>query len=228
MIKLIATLSIVSSLSIASNASASPSTTLFVPSGYGAGDGTVYINADYQSKTRGTNKADGEIGVGLGLGDANKGVGIEVNYTINSLSGGGGGTTGDGAVSLKLHRRVSDDTSVAVGYNQFAKIGTSDYPSNSIYGSVTKVFATKDKLSDTFSRVAVTAGYGGGVFNNRPFGAVAVRVAKPLSLIAEYTGQDVAAGVSFAVNDNLTVNVGARDLDRGARFVAGASYGFTF
>jgi hypothetical protein len=226
--KLFIGLTVLSTLSIATNATANPATTLFVPSGYGADSGSAYVTADIQSNTRGTNKADGEIGVGIGLGDASNGVGIDANYTVNSLSGSGGGTTGDGGFSLKLHRRLSDDTSVAIGYNQFAKIGTSDYPNNSVYGSVTKVFATKEKLSDSFSRVAVTVGYGSGVFNNRPFGAVAVRVAKPISLIAEYTGQDIAAGVSFAVSDNLTLTAGARDIDRGARFVAGASYGFKF
>jgi hypothetical protein len=226
--------------------STAPNLTISNPTGFGASDGTVYTSVSYQSRTRFGNKSDAEASVGIGFGDA-KNVALEVNYAINSFgTGNNGGKFGDGGFSAKVHKQFGDDFSAAVGYNQFATIGNSDYQKGSYYVVGTKVFATKDDIEQPFSRVAVTAGVGGGVFNGfkptdnpnkvKPgvgaFGSVALRVTNQISIIGEYTGQDFAAGVSVVPFKDvpLTITPAVRDLgskDR-PRFVLGATYGFKF
>lgn len=220
-----------------------PNLTVWAPSGYGADSGTVYIQSDYQNRTRFTSKSDGAVGVGIGLGDA-RDLAIDVNYTVNSLSGSGGGKTGDGGFSAKVHKRLGDDTSVAIGYNQFAVNGTTDYQRGSYYAVGTKIIETKKALSEPFSRVAITVGVGGGVFNgfnpndsptqNKSgiglFGAVSTRVSDRVAVIGEYTGQDFAAGLSIVPFKDvpLVVTPAIRDIGSqdGARVTVGLGYSF--
>lgn len=247
----IVSLSLLSTVVISQQVKASESTpnlTIGNPSGYGADANTIYLNADYQNKTRGTNTSDGELGIGVGLGDSVKAVGVDLNYTINSFgSNNNGGKFGEGGLSAKLHKKLGDDASIAIGWNQFATVGTSDYPSNSYYVSGTKILVTKEDINQPLSRVAITAGVGGGVFNkyqpdlnNRqptsgvsPFASVAIRVTKPLSAIIEYSGESLSAGVSVVPVDNfpLTVTPVVRDItgnNGGARFSVGVSTSFKF
>lgn len=220
-----------------------PNLSIFSPSGYSADGGTVYIQSDYQTRTRFTNKSDGAVGIGIGLGDA-RDLAIDVNYTVNSLAGSGGGKAGDGGFSAKVHKRLGDDTSIAVGYNQFATNGTTDYQRGSYYAVGTKVIETKKSLSEPFSRVAVTVGVGGGVFNGfktndnptqtKPgvglFGSVSARVSDRVAVIGEYTGQDVAVGLSIVPFKDvpLVVTSAIRDIGSqdGARVTVGLGYSF--
>jgi hypothetical protein len=246
--KLIALISIpVLSFFVASptKANPAPNLTIFNPSGTGAEGGTTYIQTDFQSRTRNTQKSDGAVGIGIGIGNA-RDLAIDANYSVNSLSGGGGGKTGDGGFSVKAHRQLNDDTSIAAGYNQFATTGTTDYQKGSYYAVGTKVIETKKTLSEPFSRVAVTVGVGGGVFNgfnpnDNPnksksgvgvFGSISTRVSERVAIIAEYTGQDLAAGASIVPFKDvpLVVTPAMRDIGSkdGARFTVGLGYSFKF
>lgn len=230
----------------------SPAFSIFNPVGFGADKNLFFFSVDYQSRTRFGNKSDGEAGFGVGLGDAVKSVGVELSYSINSFGSSAG--FGSGAFNAKVHKRVSEDTSVAVGWNQFAKTqfggganggSPSDYPNNSYYAVGTKIFRTVDDINQPFSRVAVTGGVGSGVFLpfdpggnlNRTglnvFGSLGVRVARPVSAVVEWTGQDLGAGVSIAPFDNfpLVITPAVRDITGagdGARFILGASVAFNF
>jgi hypothetical protein len=185
------------------------------------------------------------------VGDATNSVGVELSYSLNSFGSSAG--FGSGAFNAKIHKRLSEDTAVAIGWNQFAKTqfgaGTngnavSDYPDNSYYAVGTKIFRTVDDINQPFSRVALTAGVGSGVFlpfdrttSNRSglnvFGSVGVRVARPVSAVIEWTGQDLGAGISIAPFDNfpLVITPSVRDITGagdGARFIMGASVAFNF
>jgi hypothetical protein len=241
------------------NPRTSPGFSIFNPVGFGADKNLVFFNLDYQSRTRYTQTSDGEGGIGIGLGDAVNSVGAELSYSLNSF--GSSAAFGSGAFNIKVHKRLSDDSSVAVGWNQFATIllgpgrnGTtagSDYPRNSYYAVGTKIFRTREDINDPFSRVAVTAGVGSGVFlpfNENTldptglgvFGSIGVRVARPVSAVLEWTGQDLAAGLSIAPFENfpLVITPAFRDIagistnaagaTAGARFVMGASVAFNF
>ncbi len=233
----------------------SPAFAIFNPVGFGADKNLVFFSLDYQSCTRGpTCVSDGGAGIGIGLGDATNSIGAEISYALNSF--GSSAAFGSGAFSGKIHKRVAEDTAVAIGWNQFAKVnfgagrngnGPSDYPNNSYYLVGTKILRTVDDINQPFSRVALTAGVGSGVFvpfdvNNQSvdrggigvFGSIGVRVARPVSAVVEWTGQDLAAGVSIAPFDNfpLVITPALRDITgipgQSARFVLGASVAFNF
>lgn len=236
----------------------SPGFSISNPTGFGADNNLVFFGLSYQNRTRFTQASDAEAGIGIGLGDAVKSVGVELSYSINSF--GSSQAFGSGAFNVKVHKRLSEDTSVAVGWNQFASVvlgpGSSgntlpfDYPKNSYYASGTKILRTCEDINQPFCRVALTAGVGSGVFlpfqtineafqNGRDatglnvFGSVAVRVARPVSAVVEWTGQDLAAGLSIAPFENfpLVISPAVRDITGagdGARFILGAGVAFNF
>lgn len=232
-----------------SNASRlSPAFTISNPNGYGADNFTAFISASYQRRTRFTRTSDGELGLGIGLGNAVKAVGVELAYTFNTF--GSTGEFGSGAFSIKVHRRIAEDMSVAVGWNQFAKVligdspsFTNDFPENSYYAVFTKVFNTQKYIDAPFSRVAVTAGVGSGQFLNFDqiteavindeaptglgiFGSIGIRILRPISFIMEWSGQDLGIGLSIVPFKNIPVVItpAIRDISGagdGARFIMG-------
>ncbi len=236
----------------------SPGFSISNPTGFGADNNLIFFGLSYQNRTRFTQTSDAEAGIGIGLGDAVKSVGVELSYSINSF--GASQAFGSGAFNLKVHKRLSEDTSVAVGWNQFASVvlgpGRSgntvpfDYPKNSYYASATKILRTCEDINQPFCRVALTGGVGSGVFlpfqtivdaaNERRdptginvFGSVGVRVARPVSAVVEWTGQDLAAGLSIAPFENfpLVISPAVRDITGagdGARFILGAGVAFNF
>jgi hypothetical protein len=221
---------------------ASPALSIAIPTGYGADKNTAFISATYQNRTRYTKVSDGGLGIGVGLGDAQKSVGVELSYTLASF--GGSRDIGTGGFNVKVHRQLPNDLAVAAGYNGLVNIGGHNDFENSAYGTVTKVFRTREDINQPFSRVAVTAGVGSGQFRSESainknsggigvFGNVAVRVAKPVSVIAEWSGQDLGLGVSVAPFKNipLVITPAVRDIvgaGNGPRFVLGAGVGFKF
>lgn len=222
---------------------ASPSLTIFNPTGYGADRNTGYISATYQSRTRFVENDDGAVAIGFGFGDARELVGVEVSYTLASVFGENR-DFGTGGFNVKVHREFPDDWAVAAGWNGVVFLGEDDGVEDSIYGTVTKVIRTRESIASPFSRVALTAGVGNGQFRSEEaleddensvnvFGSVAVRVAKPVSIIAEWTGQDLAVGASIAPFKNIpfVITPAVRDITGagdGARFVLGAGLGFRF
>lgn len=230
-----------------------PSMSVYIPVGYGADNNTAFVATDYQSRQRFTNSNDGQMVFGVGLGDAKKSVGVVLSYTLASVSDNNNSDFGIGGFNVKVHRQFKDGWAAAVGMNGAVNVGrysdtlVNDFE-NSLYGVVTKVIRTKDDINKPFSRVAVTAGIGNGQFrtensinndkdNFNVFGNVAVRVHPQASLIAEWTGQDLAVGASIAPFKNipLVITPAVRDItgpgagaSGKARFVLGAGFGFKF
>ena len=175
---------------------------------------------------------------------------------INMIASGFGGFTGacvDGtAVGAGRNGEDCGGTIVTgiIGAGRNGD-GPSDYPNNSYYAVGTKIFRTREDINEPFSRVAVTGGVGSGVFlpfdettldrtGLNVFGSVGVRVARPVSAVLEWTGQDLAAGVSIAPFENFPlvitpafrdiagIGTNAAGIGAGARFVLGASVAFNF
>lgn len=221
---------------------ASPALSIAIPTGYGADKNTAFLSGTYQNRTRYTNVSDGGLGVGVGLGDAQKAVGVELSYTLASF--GSSRDIGTGGFNVKVHKQLPNDFAVAAGYNGFLNVGGANDFENSVYGTVTKVFRTREDINSPLSRVAVTAGVGTGQFRSESsvnkdsggvgvFGNVALRVAQPVSVIAEWSGQDLGVGVSVAPFKNipLVITPAVRDIvgaGNGPRFVLGAGVGFKF
>lgn len=221
----------------------SPALTITNPSGFGADNNTGYIGVGYQSRVRYTdNQDDGGIILGAGFGDARKSVGVEISYTLASITSDNT-EFGRGGFNLKVHRQFPGDIAVAAGWNGFLNIGDNDFE-NSLYAVGTKVIRLQDDLRRPFSRLALTAGIGNGQFRSENdveqdrgtvnvFGSAALRVIEPVSLIAEWTGQDLALGASIVPFKNFpfVITPAFRDITGagdGARFVLGAGFSFQF
>jgi hypothetical protein len=219
---------------------ASPALSIYIPVGYGADNNTVFLSGSYQESVREDEGSVGAGGIGIGIGDATEAVGLELSYALKTAEEG---EFGEGGFNAKLHRRFGQDASFALGWNGFVNIGRNDFE-HSKYGVLTKVFRTQESLDQFFSRVAVTVGVGDGQFrsngavdagdnNINVFGNVAVRVVRPVSFIAEWTGQDLALGLSIAPFKNIpfVITPAVRDLAGAgdeARFVLGAGTAFRF
>ncbi|NJR15059.1 MAG: hypothetical protein HC785_04720 [Calothrix sp. CSU_2_0] len=218
----------------------SPSLSIYIPTGYGSDRNRGFIGTSYQERGRFSDDDDLGLGFGVGLGDAYKSVGVEVSYTLASL--GRNRDFGSGGFNLKVHRQLPGDLAVAVGWNGFLNIGESNNFEQSLYGVATKIFKTRENIDSPFSRVALTAGIGTGQFrtedavfagdyNVNVFGNVAVRIAKPASLIVEWSGQDLGVGLSINPFPDLPIVItpAIRDITGagdGSRFVFGAGFSF--
>lgn len=201
-----ATFSEIETFEVADFPISSPAYAIAIPTGYGVGFGSVYLVAGGVFEQRFEDNGQGGIGVGFGLGDPAEWVGVEVNYAIADLDEGLGG------FSFKIHRTLVSTSevgwSLAGGWED--AISTGDpIRDSSAYGSTSVIFKIKPDIDQTFSRLALTVGVGGGRFRTEDdildgrdtvgvFGSGAIRVTRAISVIGEWTGQDLAAGVSVA------------------------------
>lgn len=218
---------------------ASPALSIYIPVGYGADRNTLFLNGSYQATVRDDDGSVGTGGVGIGVGNADKAVGVELSYALETTDD----NFGDGGFNAKLHRRFAQDLSAALGWNGFLNITNNDFE-QSKYGVITKIFRTQESLDQAFSRIAVTVGVGDGQFrsngavddgvnNINVFGNIALRVARPISFIAEWTGQDLGLGLSIAPFRNIpfVITPAVRDVAGAgdeARFVIGAGTALRF
>jgi hypothetical protein len=220
---------------------ATPGITVITPSAYGKSWGDISIGLGLQARTRFTNEPDGVLGVGFGLGDEQKYVGLDVGVTITDLLEAPGQ---DGTVSFKLHRQLPAEFRIAVGVQNALNWGNTD-GGRSIYGVVTKRFNLQERIDRPLSQVFISAGVGSGQFRSEFdiqseensinfFGSVAVRAIEPVSVIAEWTGQDLTLGISAIPFQNipLVITPAVTDITGkagdGARFLVGVGYLITF
>ena len=218
----------------------SPGLSIYIPVGFGADRNTLFVSGTYQTSTREHNDDDnnGAFGVGLGLGNADKAFGLELSYVFDDFNQ----DFPDGGLNAKLHRRFGD-VGIAVGYNGFINLGRNDYE-HSRYGVITGIIRTRPSVRQPLSRIALTVGVGDGQFrsngaidakenNANIFGNVAIRVVQPVSAIVEWTGVDLAAGLSIAPVRNVpwVITPAVRDI-LGAgdepRFVLGTGISIKF
>lgn len=236
-----ATFSEIETFEVGDFAISSPAYAIAIPTGYGVGFGTIYFVAGGVFEQRFEDNGQGGIGAGFGLGDPNELIGLEVNYAIADLDEGLGG------FSFKAHRTLFSNSqvgwSLSGGWED--AISTGDpIRDSSAYGATSVIFKTKPDISQAFSRLAFTVGVGGGRFRTEDdilsgedtvgvFGSGAVRVTRSVSVIGEWTGQDLAAGVSIAPfrDVNFYVTPALRDISGagdGARFALSGGLSLQF
>ncbi|HEX6747383.1 MAG TPA: hypothetical protein VF092_08870 [Longimicrobium sp.] len=218
-----------------------PAVSISSPTAFGVDMGEGFAGFAYQARTRFTEDDDGAAVIGIGLGDRDRFVGLEVAATSYSTLRGGGPLE-TGSISLKLHRAIGDDWGVAAGVENVVDWGGID-TGLSPFGVVTHVFRLADDPRRPFSALAASLGVGGGRFRTEDdvvednetvnvFGSAGLQVVEPLSLIADWNGQDLYAGASLAPIRRvpLVINAGFADLTRnagdGPRFIVSAGIGF--
>jgi hypothetical protein len=211
------------------------------PTGFGAQGGDIFFGGTYQQRTRFTDIDDGAVALGFGLGDAQRLVALET--TATSYSTFREGFFNNGGISFKLHRTFPNDLAVAVGVENAINWGDTD-AGKSVYGVATKVFRLRQNQSEPLSRVTASIGIGGGRFRSENsndgsdapnvFGSVGVQVAQPITLIGEWTGQDLNLGASITPIPGvpLVITPAAADVTGnsgdGTRFILGVGYGISF
>jgi hypothetical protein len=211
------------------------------PTAFGAETGNIFLGGTYQERARFTGREDGAAVVGFGLGDARRLVALETAVSIYDLEGD---TFEDGGVSFKVHHLFPDDFAVAVGVENLIEWGNTDGGS-SVYGVASKVFRLRRDGSQPLSRITASVGVGGGRFRSEDnieegdedpnvFGSVGVQVAEPITVIAEWTGQDLNLGASIVPIRGvpLVITPAAADVTgtagNGTRFILGVGYGISF
>jgi hypothetical protein len=213
------------------------------PTAFGADRNTLFGGFSFQERTRFSDDSDGGISLGVGVGDARQLVGVEVVVSIYDLLDD---TFEDGGVSFKVHRTFPGDLAVAVGVENFDTWGEPDPGYSSVYGVVSKVFPLGQPNTAGFvPSVTTTVGLGGGRFRSEDdiedgdesvnvFGSVGVRVVEPITLKAEWTGQDLNLGASIYPIQGvpLVITPAAADVTNnagdGTRFILGVGYGIQF
>ena len=218
----------------------SPSITIINPSGYGASWKSAGIGFGFQERVRFQDDADGVIGLGFGLGNPQKNIGAQIGISLVDVSA----PFRDGAINLKLHRRLPQDFSVALGVQGLTTWGDTDGGS-SVYGVTTKRFKLRQDRSKPFSEIYTTLGVGGGQFRSESdindgnetigiFSSVAVKVLDPVGFVAEWTGQDLTIGTPLVPFRKLPIVIVPAVTDitgsagDGTRFIFGFGYSFSF
>lgn len=212
------------------------------PSGFGASFGDVYFGAAATTRARFVEDADGTVAGGFGLGDPWSWVGLEV--TVNSFSTLRSGFGERMGVDFHLHRMLPGAVGVAIGWENAITRGGPD-SGESRYAVASKWFQLRESDLDPFSALMLSLGAGDGRFRSQEdfdegadtiniFGSVAVRAFAPVSLVANWTGQDLtlASSISPLRRWPLIVLLGVADVTGnagdGARLVGSASYSFDF
>lgn len=223
---------------------AAPGIALGIPSGFGADQGDAFAGVGFQHRTRLEDRPDGGVVAGVGIGDARRLAALEAAVsqfgTLRSCCRGG--------VSLKLHKLLpSGDASVALGWENaltWGRMEGADEATDagtSVYLVGSKLFRLRDNPAQPLGSMSLTAGVGTGRFRTEEqilageetvgfFGGGSVRLAAPASLIVDWTGQDLVAGVSVIPFRRvpLVLAPGLADLTTEPRFILGVGYGFTF
>lgn len=210
------------------------------PTAFGADWGDAFLGASFQARARNTSRSDGGVSFGFGLGDAERAVGLEVAVSVVDLLGD---TFEDGGVSLKLHRVLPNNFGVAVGVENATTWGSTDGGS-SVYGVVSKIIPLRDDPAEPLSKLTLSLGLGGGRFRSESdvndgnetvnvFGSVGLQALERVSLIADWTGQDLNLGASIVpFNFPLIITPAIADVTGnagdGARFILGVGYAISF
>ena len=187
-------------------------------------------------------RADGAANFGFGLGNSEKTLGIELNVT--SFSTIRSGFFHHSSFSFKIHRELTRNLAVAYGWEDAIRTKGLD-GGTSMYWVATAGIPLRQNPGSPFSSVTITGGVGNGRFQREqdfyagknglnPFGSVGLHIFSPISLIADWTGQDLMLGASIVPFTRIPLFITPSFADvtgsagDGARFVIGAGLDFNF
>lgn len=218
-----------------------PGSTIGSPSASGAGGGDYFIGAGFQGRTRYTSRPDGGVGAGTGFGDPESGLGLEA--TVTSFSSVRHVFFSIGSLSLKVHHRdVQHLMLYAVGIEDALTWGHVD-GGTSLYGTIGHVIPLRPGDNAAFGVLSTSVGAGTGRFRSEAdirnhrhtvgvFGGVGLRIVSAVSATADWTGQDLDAGLTITpfAGRGIVGTIGMADLTRhagnGPRFIMSVGFGF--
>lgn len=222
---------------------ASPGSNLGSPSAYGASNGQGFAALSYASQPLNADKADGSSVIGFGLGDPVDEIGIEVNAAIISLADR---FADAGAVGFKVHKVFPEagNLGVALGWSNPIRWGDAQDAENTMYAVATKGIRLRPQQSNELP-LTVSLGIGTGGFRSKGaikagvntanvFASAGLQVMPELSLISNWTGNQLNLGVSAAPFRQLPVvfSAGASDVtgntEGGTRLLFNVGYSLQF
>ncbi|HEX6370118.1 MAG TPA: hypothetical protein VF006_14450 [Longimicrobium sp.] len=218
-----------------------PAASVSVPTAFGVDAGELFFGVAYQGRTRYTQEDDAAAVIGIGVGTRRI---VAVEAALTTFSTIRSYPLETGGVSLKVHSALPRQTSVAVGWENAIRWGGSD-DDGSLYGVVTRLVNVRGNPDAPFSTAVFTVGLGNGRFRFEDddadgnqtvnlFAAAGARVTPYVSLVADWTGQDLNAAASLTPLRHIpvVVTVGLADLTGtagdGARFILSLGYGLAF
>lgn len=221
---------------------ASPGIAFGSPVAFGMGWGQVGVGIGGATTDDANNDdLDGSASVSFGLGDARKWVALETTANIISITNNGANSNfgEDGSFNLKLHTSLPGRAAFAVGVQNVGRWGGAEGGSSSVYAAATKFFELSNNPNKPLP-LAVNVGIGDNRFENNGgdgaslFGSVAIVPHQQVSVIADWTGRDLNAGVSMVPLRQypLTLSLGvvnlAERLGAKTEFAGGLGYSFRF
>lgn len=224
-----------------------PSSSSLSPTAFTARWGQAFTGVGFQERARYSDGSDGAVSMGFGLGDPRKNVAFQTTMTILDLTNNNASDDGfmkRGSFSFKVGRVFPNDWAIALGIENAIVWGFTD-SGTSTYGVVTKTFRLQENTAEPLSRLTVSMGLGNGRFRTEDdfsddkktvnvFGSVGLRIAQPVSAIADWSGQDLSLGVSVAPFRNIPLVISPAVTDitgsagDGARFRVGFGYSYFF
>ena len=223
-----------------------PGSSSGTPTAYGAEFGDIFFGGEFQARTRYTStlpfrdRIDGSVYGGFGLGNPRSFLGIELVAT--SFTTIRHGFFRESSFSFKIHRQLPGNFAIAYGWED-AIHSTGTDGGSSMYGVLTSDIRFREDYDAPMSAVTLSAGVGNGRFQTEQafyagkhgvngFGSMGLHVVRPLSLIADWTGQDLMLGASIVPFRKLPLIITPAFADvtgsagDGARFVMGAGFDF--
>jgi hypothetical protein len=222
-----------------------PASTASAPTAFGAAWGQAFVGAGFQGRARHTQVKDGAVVMGVGLGSPVRLVGAEVALTsFSTVNTGFFQRTG---VSVKLHRLFPANVGVAVGWeNAFTTADRNGREeAGSLYVVASQVVTVDDDPTALFATLTASLGLGTGRFRSERrildddggvgvFASLGIRILEPLSVIVDWTGQDLvlAASISPFPSIPLVLTPALADVTGsagdGTRFILSVGSGFDF
>jgi len=181
-----------------------------IPLGFGAQRGQVFGAMGIQRGLRGDpDWIDAAVFAGQGFGNREGTLGVEVTVASYSTYRN---TLRNRSVSVQVHRLLQPGLGLAAGVENALIAGRPDG------GRSAYVVTTYHQKLSTSRSVTLTAGLGNGRFNSvqrvqretnkaSAFGSIGIRVARPVSVLATWNGQDLTLGASLALQPVLRVPV---------------------
>jgi len=198
---------------------AQPGVTAASPIGFGPRSGEFFAGFGYQNSTRFDGGNDGSLSLGAGLGDASKLAGLELVVTSASTVRSGLFDRLYGAA--KIHRTLESGLGIAAGVEGLSLSGEATFDP-SYYVAATKVqqIGTGPYFNSvTWNGGVGTKRFGAPSVTDRQqgdvgiFASAAIRANSFTSMIADYSGQDLNLGVSFAPFRSLPITISPAIVD---------------